>query len=227
MKSVRMEDHTVLDILSRDSVVFDFGGNEGRFARGMIERYGCRVFSAEPVPILQTAFPTNPQLTLFPVALAGRSGTLRLNVFPNRCATLEKANPEECPSEVIEVEAITFAEFRRRTGIERVNLLKFDIEGAELDVFASMSDEDIQRADQITVEFHEFVYPETAPLVAKTIDRISKNGFHVIRYSKNTGDVLFVNRRLKIKLFDIVIQRTIVKYSRGLSRILKRKFLHR
>ena len=43
--------------------------------------------------------------------------------------------------------------------------MKVDIEGSEIGMFDSASDEDLCMCTQITVEFHVFVYPEQRPQV--------------------------------------------------------------
>ncbi len=54
---------------------------------------------------------------------------------------------------------ITFRELRRRAGVDRIDLLKIDIEGAEIGMFDDCTDEELSSIGQITVEFHAFLFP--------------------------------------------------------------------
>jgi FkbM family methyltransferase len=58
------------------------------------------------------------------------------------------------------VNALTLEMFLRQNAISRVDLLKMDIEGSEIDVFEGATDEDLQRVDQFTIEFHSRIYPD-------------------------------------------------------------------
>jgi len=55
------------------------------------------------------------------------------------------------------VRGITFAELVAENGIERVDLLKVDIEGAEKWLFNESADEWLPKVKTILVEFHEFI----------------------------------------------------------------------
>ena len=53
-----------------------------------------------------------------------------------------------------EVDVKTLPEFMNSVNLSHVDLIKMDIEGLEYEVFNSMSDKDIQRADRWIVEYH-------------------------------------------------------------------------
>ena len=54
----------------------------------------------------------------------------------------------------------TFSEVRRQLGVERVDLLKIDVERAELDVLLGIDERDWPRIRQIVAEVHEDAYAE-------------------------------------------------------------------
>lgn len=89
----------------------------------------------------------------------------------------------------------------KREGIERINLLKMDIEGSEIDVLSSLSKETLEKIDQITVEFHDFLWPELNKKVEETKNRLCDLGFYCIPFSvTNNGGVLFIRKKLINKL---------------------------
>src|SRR5262249_38303020 len=76
-----------------------------------------------------------------------------------------------------------------------IEVLKLDIEGAEIDVIDSLPDDLIRRIAQLTIEFHDWLgyYSETD--VATRVDRIAALGFRELFWSRkrNSADVLLIN----------------------------------
>lgn len=213
--------HSFFQKLDENSVVIDLGANHGVFAHSIIKRYGSRVFSVEPVPDLAQRIAQHPRLTLLPWAVSGSVGTMRINVYADRCASGFGPDTAETIVQTVDADTVTLAEFRRRNGIGRINLLKIDIEGAELDMFAATADAEFADIDQITIEFHDFLYPDTHPAVEAVKRRLRDLGFYVMPFSLDNTDVLFVNRRMGIGWAERLWARTAVKYGRGIRRRLK------
>jgi len=216
--------HTFLPILGQDSVVFDFGANHGEFSHAIISRYGARVYAAEPVPELFRSIKRHPNLSLLNVAIGGENTTLRINVFADRCASmLEKINDDEA-AEAVDIECLTLANFKARAGVQHIDLLKVDIEGAELWLFENLSEEELRCVNQITVEFHDFVYKELHSRVEAIKRKLMASGFWVMPFSRDNTDVLFVNKGLRLSILQRLWLRVAVKYWRGCGRLLKRQF---
>jgi FkbM family methyltransferase len=206
----------VVDWLGPDSVVVDLGVNEAAFSMHMIDVLGCSVYGAEPLPELNRRLPSHPRLHVEPVAIAGTDSEVDLYVNPSRCASLGLV---EDGAQQIRVPAWTLEHFFDRFGIQAAHLLKVDIEGAEIPMFDSASDELLLRCQQITVEFHDFLDQALAGDVTRVCGRLEGLGFDWINFSKFTrGDVLFINpaRRLSGADRTAVIAR--YKYLRGAMR---------
>ena len=71
----------------------------------------------------------------------------------------------------MKVPVIGFHEFLAQHGLKSVDLLKLDIEGAELELLSALTSP--SNIAQITVEFHDFMFPETHPQVTRTIGSVS------------------------------------------------------
>ena len=103
-----------------------------------------------------------------------------------------------------------------------IEVLKLDIEGAELAVIDSLSDDLICRIGQITVEFHDFLgYYSTDEVVAR-VDRMVALGFRELFWSevRNTGDVLLVNKR-HLGALRYAYEHEVVRRLRALSRLAR------
>jgi len=79
-----------------------------------------------------------------------------------------------------------------------VDLMKVDIEGAELPMFRAAPDEALLRSRQISVEFHEFLYPDMHVEIELTKQRLQRLGFVAVDFSRVNGDVLFLNPSLSL-----------------------------
>lgn len=217
--------HSFLErFIGANAVVFDLGSFRGEFAHEMIRRYGCRVVSVEPVKQLYDKIARHPKLELLPVAVGGTNHMIELNVFANRCASALGPVSAEEKMVAQPVEMITIAELRRRTRTAKVDLLKLDIEGAEIDLFAQSSDEELQAYPQITLEFHDWLYASQVANVIDVLERMRRIGFWVIPFSLDHSDVLFLNRQTGVSPAEVVYLRSVVKYSMGIARRFRNAF---
>ena len=217
--------HTFLPgLINADSIVLDLGANHGEFSHGIIERFCCRVVSAEPIGELCDQIRRHPLLELHTIAVGGRNQNVAMNVFSGRseCASiLGPVTTEDClPTRSIPM--ITLTEFRRLALADQVDLLKVDIEGAEIDLFSACDDDELRGVMQITVEFHDFIYRELHDSVLQIRNRMADIGFWVVPFSLDNSDVLFINRKTGISTAEIAYLRSIVKYGKGLQRRLSR-----
>jgi FkbM family methyltransferase len=218
----RLCGHTYLPgLLGPGSAVLDLGANRGEFSHGMISRYSCRVFAVEPVSGLRAGIAPLPGLMLLPFAAGGQNGRARLRVFGTRCASLLYEKEHDVLEVEEDVEVLDFRSVLESLKIDRIDLVKVDIEGAEVEVFASASDADLCKCTQITVEFHDFLYPEQRVQVESIKRRLRSLGFRVVNFSLDNTDVLFVNAALSgVGQLQYLRLKYIAKYLQGIRRRL-------
>jgi FkbM family methyltransferase len=206
----------VVDWLGPDSVVLDIGASRGRFALAAIERLGCRVVSVEPVPALHASLPAHPRLRTEHAALAAADGPVVVTpgADDESATTAASGDGERVPG-------VTLAALLERHGAQ---LVKLDVEGAELDVLETVAPEALARVEQLTVEFHDFLRPETRPRVLAVDRRLRGLGFHRLRVSRDHSDMLYVNTALHplgrlARLWLLVRYR----YVWGAARVLRKR----
>ena len=214
-------------VLTRDSTIVDFGVHKGEFAGDLIRGFSCRVFGAEPVPELYAQLPQHENFAALPVAVGERNGQVDINVFDSRCASVVSKETENNVT-TVSVECVTLEEFLSRFNLSFVDLLKIDIEGAEIGLFRGANDDTLQKIKQITIEFHDFLFPETRRDVAEVMERLKALGFWRINFSLDNTDVLFINRNvLDLGRFEYAFLKYFVKYIKGFERVARQAWPRR
>jgi FkbM family methyltransferase len=192
-----IRDHTLVKHLIRpDSVVIDLGANKGDFSMIMVRDFGCRCFAIEALPTLFGQIPEHPLLTKLNVAVAGMSGTVTFHANENpEAGTITRPAPKG-HRESITINSLSLPDLLARLQLRHADILKMDVEGAEIEALAACSDSLLQEFQQITIEFHDFCGHCTRESVEQAAARLQKLGFWVHRYSTSSwSDTLFVNRR--------------------------------
>ena len=192
----RISGHTFLgSSLSSTSTVLDLGANRGAFARSVRPRWGCRIHSVEPTPSLARALETAEGVEVYQTAVSEAGGELLFRVDPcNSESSSIVSRPDE---HTTAVSGTTLAALAERVG--PIDLLKMDVEGAEVGILRSAPEPLLAAIPQITVEFHDFKPSAgiSATMVRQVLRRMRSIGFHVFVNTFWTfGDVLLVNPRL-------------------------------
>jgi FkbM family methyltransferase len=182
-------------------VVIDAGAHTGKFSREIADRFGCLCYALEPVPELLACIPESLRVRRFALALGGADGEVRIHLSDNPQAnSVHAAIAAQFGSRgSLVARAASLETFLEQTGVGEVDLLKLDIEGSELAVLESASDETLQRIGQITVEFHDFLAScrDSRPITALK-RRLRRAGFTCVVFSRPAGDhadTLFINRK--------------------------------
>jgi hypothetical protein len=126
--------------------------------------------------------------------VGGRSGSAILKRAAGKCSLLLGA--VSAIDDQLEVEVVSLERFLSLAGFadsERIDLIKVDIEGAELAMFEDVPDASLLRGAQFTVEFYDFILPALSPRVNGVKLRLQLLGFPVIKFSLANTEVLFVN----------------------------------
>lgn len=228
--SLRVESHlchsVVTDLLTDAQVVIDCGANAGGFAVWVRENSAAKVYSFEPDPGIFSRLPKIEGVEFIEKAVAGDSGSLELAIGENSCSSV--VYREHSHQKTVRVSKISLDEFCQERSIDRIDLLKLDIEGAELEVLEGMSEQLLSRCVQITVEFHDFLNQADVPRIRGIFGRLRRLGFFGICFSQHTwGDCLFLNRRfVKISPLSQLGIQVNGKYLPGIGRVVQ-KIAHR
>ena len=193
--------HVFLPALSAASIVVDAGAHQGAFARSLGGRLRCRIHALEPNSALSAPADLGPGVRWLPIGLGGASTRSRFLVSSNPEASSIRSDlldPGSVRGE-LEVELLSLEDLLLRLEVRELDLLKLDIEGAEIELLRSAADKSLRAIRQLTVEFHSFVAGAAEQLAAEEVSRrLEKLGFLRLRAAApalHDVDVLFLNRR--------------------------------
>lgn len=185
--------------LNPDSIVIDLGAHRGEFSKQISERFGCKCYAVEASPDLCQLIPESHLVKPFNYVINDSNHLVEFHLGNNPESNTIYNLPSEATEKVVQVQGITLNTFLEKNNISQVDLLKVDIEGAEIDLFNSLNDEVISRFKQISVEFHDFLpyINDVVPKIQLIKAKLKKLGFVCIVYTITCHeDVLFVNRNL-------------------------------
>lgn len=140
------------------STVIDVGGYLGVFSDKVTSRYNPYVYIFEPLPeyarILKTKYKENMKVTVIPKALGVKTeSTFIYKSGETSSLIANKTERLEGSKEKIEILDIT--EALKDYGIEKIDLLSMNIEGAEYDLLEAMLERDIvSKISILQIQFH-------------------------------------------------------------------------
>jgi FkbM family methyltransferase len=216
-------DHTVHPrYLGAQSQVLDLGANYGRFAQAITARFGCRCTAVEPSPEPFAAIAESPLISKVQAAAAAKSGTLPFHIAVDSIAS--SLSPPETVVDVIHVHALSLPELFDLVGARPLDLLKMDIEGAEIELLNTCPASILQQIRQITVEFHDHNGLTPAAEVSATLTRLHKLGFFSVRMSRHGHhDTWIINRKLcDISIVELKFLERVAPTWMGIKRVARR-----
>ena len=183
--------------LNAKSVVLDCGlGNDADFSDAIITRFSAQCHGVDPTKkhqssLARVASRHGDRLRLYPVALAGTSGSMTFYEARDRVSgSLFGGHVNASGAVAYQVRSLSFEDLLAEAAIARPDLLKLDIEGAEYDVLASIADKTLKNIGQIIVEFHHYcVEGITERDTRQVVSRITGLGFQ--SYSVDGINYLF------------------------------------
>jgi FkbM family methyltransferase len=166
-----IRDHTFFPIdFGPKSVIIDAGANVGDFSRECANKFGCTPYAIEPNPDSAGKI-TDARVFNHAIGAKTRTTEFFIGEVSEGCSLLR--HQDHTTSRVVQVVALQ--EFLAEQALESVDLLKVDIEGAELEFLGAMTAQ--VNIAQISVEFHDFVFPEQHDQVLQVIRHMKSVGF--------------------------------------------------
>jgi len=150
-----------LDVLTPESVVVDIGAHKGKFSRHILESYDCRVIAYEPCLWAIRDYLSQLHHPNFEFHQKAVGSKKRKSVMFYEVAAPEKFRGEgnttvPTSREVIDSYSVSQVSLQSiLLSLPRVDLLKLNCEGAEIDIILSTPPAVLQVCKQIFIAFHK------------------------------------------------------------------------
>jgi FkbM family methyltransferase len=218
--------HFYATAIDSSSTIIDLGSHLGEFSAQVSHSFNCRCYAIEALPKLYEKIKETELVTKFNYAISGSNEEIKLHVEDNLEFNHIERETSQVNGPTINVTGKTLSSFVQEQNIQQIDLLKVDIEGAEVELFNSLSDKELKKIKQISVEFHDFVFKEIRGDVEKIKERLKSLGFEYIVFSISTnGDVLFINKSVGIlSIPQLLYIKFIAKYTRAIKRKVSKIF---
>ena len=222
---IQISGHTLHPrFLDEKSIVLDLGANHGAFSKQILMSFGGRCIAVEGNPFLASKLPKDARLEVISAAVGASDGAVRFSIAENDQCSSVLSPTISATMAVEEVPMISLPTLIRENGWETIDLVKMDIEGAEVMVLDACPDEILLQIGQLAVEFHESLGLTSMSDVFRIAGRLEKLGFIWIRGTfSNYEDNLFINRALcPLSRFELLFIQAVSRYLNGLIRVLRR-----
>lgn len=174
----KIYDNIFSEITELDNCI-DIGSNIGLFTDLLVEMGTSNVISVEinnsAIDTFNKLHQNNSNVKLIQKAISDEDGVLDIFEDPNN-SLVSSLHQNESKNLVNKntVQSITLDSLFNDEKIEKLSLLKMDIEGGEYKAFSSISDYNLKKIDFMIVEFHE----NYGGLLRDSIlDKLESNGF--------------------------------------------------
>lgn len=142
--------------LSEQSIVFDVGGYRGDFAQRIHDKYGCIVYIFEPHPdfyqICVNRFKSKSKIIPLNYGLGDKDEFFQLTDDEDGSSFLKSRN-----TTTIKCESRNFIKVMQSLNIQRIDLIKINIEGAEYQLLNHIIANNLQKKIQFyQIQFHNF-----------------------------------------------------------------------
>lgn len=152
-------------------------------------KFLCSEINKKSIISLNYAIHTQNEELNFYVSHNHEASSLILD-FEERWGTLES----------VKVDGIDWPTFLGISNLQsrKIDLLKVDIEGSEIDFINSLTPKDLDRIGQITIEFHDWIHHELKVGTIALIERLVERGFLALTDAPSHNwpvEMVFINRR--------------------------------
>lgn len=181
------------------STIIDVGcGFDADFSMYMIRRYGLGSIGIDPTlkheqSLRLLSERTEGKFVHKLWAISNTDGKITFNESKDSVSGSildQHKNIQEGAYAKYDVESVSLRNLPDRLGLAKIVYIKLDIEGAEYDLIDTLNKEDLDKYDQIFIEFHHHALPQYSP--KDTLARACKiRSFGFKSFSFNDHDFLF------------------------------------
>lgn len=166
--------------LNENSLVFDVGGYEGQWASDIFSKYCCFIHVFEPVEEfarnIEKRVCKNKKIVVHRCGLSNKNETVKITLDKDGSSTFKTGVNTE---DVVLVKAI---DFMQENNIQKIDLMKINIEGGEYDLLEHLMDiEFIKNIKNIQVQFHD-IFPDAEQRMTRVQEKLEKTHYLTYNY---------------------------------------------
>jgi FkbM family methyltransferase len=162
------------------NVVIDIGANVGLFTKYMLYKNAKKVFCYEPnksaFNCLFKNYQNNTSVFLNNLAVSTNNDKLRLYLDVNNTLV---SSAKRNTSDFYDVDSITLKQILTQNNLEKVDLVKIDIEGMEYELIENLENEVFSKIYSFIIEYHDVESMDKSSGVKKLTKKLNENGYSV------------------------------------------------
>lgn len=175
---------TLDSIIKPDCVVIDIGASCGTFANACLMRGAGKVICIEPSPSFEILSKTfDDKVVCLNMALSTENIDKNFYITSNTTLStfdMQDQKKNDFGNYIKEYKKTTIKCITLKSLLEKINepvvdLLKFDIEGHEYDIFDAINEEDLNSINKVLIEFHH----NDGEKIKKITRKLEKSGFYI------------------------------------------------
>jgi hypothetical protein len=144
--------------LNENSIVIDLGCYIGEFTKIMEDKFNCYIYSFEPIKLFYDVcvdkFKNNSKIKVYKAGLSNENKKVDFTIGGEASSMFSDEDRPE-----IDVDLIKIDDFLEQEKIQKVNVLKMNIEGGEYDLLEYMIKNNLtEKFENIQVQFHNDVF---------------------------------------------------------------------
>lgn len=176
--------------LNENSIVFDIGGYEGKFADEIFNKYQCTIYVFEPVDKFYKSicerFKNNSKIKVFNFGLSDKDEEMMISISDDASSIHKDADNKQ------KIRLKSINDFIIENKIQHINLMKINIEGGEFQVLPALIDSNfVANIENLQIQFHNFI-PNSVEMRENIRKELGKT--HQLTY-----DYYFIWENWKIK----------------------------
>jgi len=186
-----------IKLINNGDIVVDLGGNIGIFNRWAYSQGASKVISFEPDKRYFKLLELNshPNSILFNAAMSNEMGETILYESNHLGGSTTQIKTSDTNSYKVRTYNLDYL-FESKL-IDKIDFLKIDTEGAEINILGGISNENLQKINNISLEYHHSHLGYNEELRNNLISRLNKNGFSTFLLmlgNNNSLQMLYANK---------------------------------
>lgn len=185
--------------IDQHTVIVSVGlGEDISFDLAAIKQFGCQIHGCDPTPkslqwLHKQQLP--PQFHVHAMGLGDQDGRVAVIPPANEAhVSFSATRGRDQEGDAVEIDIVTLPTLMRQIDVDRLDVLKMDIEGFEYGVVNALAASSI-RPGQLLIEFHHGMYTYQTADTQQAVDTLRSAGYRLFYVSSGGHEYGFVHEK--------------------------------